>query len=163
MFTYNLRPEIINVNKFGHAYIKTKIGNFYWVYKKDYLRSFNQIFKDYMDKNAHFDGAGESINIEYLNFAINQRATLLIAHEDKERILYTPDETILMTAIKSFGEFTDLSSSVLLKLYCELNNLKNQQKKINTYKDTDYNGLMIEHQETTYCFPFKILKRWEIK
>ena len=57
------------------------------------------------------------------------------------------------------GIFDNLFSSVLLKIYCELHNLKRTQNIENEYSASDYSGLKIRVNEQTYSFPVKILTR----
>ncbi len=150
-------------NKFGHAFIKTDQGSFYWLYKKDHFHSFNYEFPDYIKKPNTLSGAGESINVEYLKFALNNNATLLFSYGHLPRAIYTPSREKLLSLLHTVmpeANFQNTPPIALLKIYCKHYKLKRTQERINEYKANDYTENPIKVQEKTYSFPFKLMERF---
>jgi len=148
---------IANRNKFGHAFITTEQGNFYFLFKKDFFHSFNYEFPDYILKPNTFRGAGESINLEYMKFAMDNNATLLFCYEQLPRSIYTPSKAKLLKSLECIypnANFQNTPPIALLKLYCDYYGLKRTQDRENTYKTNDCMNGTIVVQEQTYSFPF---------
>jgi len=148
---------IVKRNKFGHAFITTERGNFYWLFKKDFFHSFNYEFPNYIKQPNTFSGVGESINLEYLKFALNNNATLLFCYESLPRAIYTPSKAKLLSSLQTImptADFKNTPSTALLKIYCDHYGLKRTQDRENTYKVTDFTNGTIMVQEQTYSFPF---------
>jgi hypothetical protein len=157
------KPRLINTNMHFHRLIETNAGRYYLVHKKDHFHAFNAIFKNYIDDNNTLSGIGESINIEYLQFAINYNAMLVFSYEMYEHIFYVLDRNKLITLLRyKYPELNNenVQTEALLKIYCEIYNLKREQDKSNTYKKNDYSESTVILQERTYSFPMKMMKRW---
>lgn len=158
-------PSIINVNRFGHTLLKADTDFFYYLFKKDRIHSFNYIFKEYVAKPNAITGLGESINKEYLIYALNHKATLLFCYEDLGNAIYTPSRAKLLTLLSTLfpeGIFNNLPTVALLKVFCEYHNLIRQQDRTNTYKTNDYTDAVVQVNEVTYCFPYAIVERFKV-
>lgn len=156
------QPQVLNRNQFGHTLITTNKGKFYLIYKKEYLMSFNNLFSEYIKENNALSGIGESINIEYLQYAINNHAIVLFIHEDGK--IYTIDKIALNTIlnIAFFEDYTHLNTSQMIKVFCEYHKLKRTQTIQNERKMPDYDNNTCLVQESTYSFPVRLLKRFDI-
>lgn len=156
-----LTPNILNVNRFGHTVIQTDNRFFYYIFKKEHLHTFNFLFKAYVNKPNSLSGEGESINIEYLTYALHHKATLLYCYEDEERAIFTPSRSKLLNLLALAypeGAFTELPTIALLKIYCDHHNLVHVQEKTNEYKANDYSDSSILVNERTYCFPYALIE-----
>jgi len=155
--------KIANRNKFGHAFITTDQENFYFLFKKDFFHSFNYEFPDYIKKPNTFSGVGESINLEYLKFALNNKATLLFCYQNLVRAIYTPSKTKLLKSLEYIyptANFENTPSTALLKVYCDYYGLKRTQDRENTYKLNDCMDGTIIVQEQTYSFSIQLTERF---
>ena len=158
--------KIVNRNKFGHAFITTDQENFYWLFKKDFFHSFTYEFPDYVLKPNTFRGAGESINLEYMKFAMDNNATLLFCYEHLPRAIYSPSRAKLLKALESIYPNANLSYSppiALLKLYCDYYGLKRTQDRENTYKVNDFMNGTVLVKEQTYSFPVYLIERFVVR
>jgi hypothetical protein len=158
-----ISPVIINRNKFGHALIRTNKGVLYWLFKKDHFHSFNYEMKGFVKAHPEFAGLGESINQEYLLYAIDKNATLIFQYQDNEAI-YAPSRQKLLEEVKKIfpeGNFENIDSTRLLKIFCDAYNLKRAQDRENEYKSNDYCDSTIRIHEITYSFPLKLLERYK--
>jgi len=154
---------IANRNKFGHAFITTEQGNFYFLFKKDFFHSFNFQFPDYILKPNTFRGSGESINLEYLKFAMNNESTLLFSYENLPRAIYTPSKAKLLKSLELIypaANFDNTFPTALLKLYCDYYGLKRTQNRENEYKTNDCTNGIIVVQEQTFSFPIALTERF---
>jgi len=154
--------KLVKKNKFGHCYITTDNGNFYYLFKKDFFHSFNHEFPEYIKQPNTFKGVGESINFEYMKFALNNNATLLFCHEDNRSAIYTPSRDKLLKALETImpeADFKVVPATALLKIYCDHYDLKRTQDRVNQYKVNDYSENPIEIQEQTYSFSFSLMER----
>lgn len=154
--------RLIDRNMFGHALIKTDTGKFYLLFKKDFLRSFNSLFRHYTESKGAITGLGESINNEYIEYAKNNDYELLFSYQTYPNIIYTPDKqqlaTLISNRLRTF-RFKDQSSAALLKLFCHINGLTRTQDKTNKFIANDYSANPIMINETTHSFPINLLKR----
>ena len=156
--------KIANRNKFGHALITTDQGNFYWLFKKDFFHSFNFQFPDYILKPNTFRGSGESINMEFLKFAMSNESTLLFSYENLPRAIYTPSKAKLLKSLELVypaADFENTPSAALLKIYCDYYGLKRTQDRENEYKTNDYMNGTIVVQEQTYSFSIQLMERYK--
>jgi hypothetical protein len=151
-----------SIDMFGHAMIKTDRQNFYFLYKKDHLKSFNNLFPRYQTVEGALSGYGESINREYMKYAKELDAELVYTYRNIENALYTPSRKKLYALVGMCYPETDLSivsTLGILSMYCAYYELIRQQDKENTYKTNDYSANTITMQETTFCFPFALMER----
>lgn len=140
--------RVVHVQKFNkgrHFFIEAENVSgdrfsFYMLFKKDTFHSFNFEFKDFIESNPEFRGHGESINVEFLQVAVNKNALLCFVYEDG-RIYFTYPKQI--------------------KVFCEKNNLVRTQDRNNTYKTENYSGTVQVVQERTYSFPFMFLQNFK--
>ncbi len=156
--------KLVKKNKFGHCYITTNKGNFYLLFKKDFFHSFNHEFPEYVKQPNTFKGVGESINIEYMKFALNNNAVLLFCHENNKNAIYTPSREKLTKALETImpeADFNGVPATALLKIYCDHYNLKRTQDRTNQYKVNDYTNGTIEVNERTFSFPFALVERFK--
>jgi hypothetical protein len=162
LFNEGLNPTILHKNKFHHTLIGSKNKNYYLLYKKDFFNSFSQIFKEYA--NTEYAGVGETINREYMQFALNHNAELIFCYEKSPCIYYCADSIKLSKEINRHlgtdSNYSEVLGTKLLKLYCEFHNLVRVQDKTNEYKIDNYSESKIQVNEQTYSFPVKILKRF---
>lgn len=148
-FTY-FKKQLINkgyclhsvspYNKGRHLLIKTKRGNFYCLFKHSFFHSFNFMFIDFVGKNPDYLGQGESINIDYCQYAINHNAILIYIYPEMDIYMIHPK---------------------VVRAFCLMYNLIRTQDKNNFYKKADYSGTMEAVQEREYVFPVKLLSRWK--
>lgn len=149
-------------NKFGHGRITSKKQDFYWLWKKDFFRSFGSIFPFYKKQAFSVSGVGESINIEYLKYCLNTNSRILFCYEHLPRAIYTPSHTklkVLVGLIYPNGEFSKTPATALLKIYCDHYGLKRTQERENIYNSNEYTDAPIKVNEQTYSFPVALLER----
>lgn len=161
----SVKPLSYLQETYGHKFITTDTGNYYLLFKKEWQKSFNNLFSHYIKKENVLTGLGESINIEYLKFCINKQCTLLYAHKDYPGVIYTIDREKLLKLINIVLPETDFKHTptvALLKIWCDHENLKRTQDKTNTHITSDYSQNPVQINEQTYSFPIKLLKRFLI-
>lgn len=112
---------------------------FYCLFKHERLHSFNILFKEFVNQYPEFEGHGESINVEFLEYARRREATLLYIYPD--------------------GSIYSIESN-LVKNFCMKNDLVRTQNRENEYKIEYGNGQVEIVNETVYNFPFKLLSRF---
>jgi len=125
--------KIINVrdvNKDRHRIVFTDRGNFYLLYKKDYYNSFSTKYADFIYKVPAMRGVGDSINVDFLNLAIQKKVNFLVFIHETETFIVDPQD---------------------MKEYCEKNHLKDLQDKNNKYRGNEGRGYNIH--ELTYRIP----------
>lgn len=126
-------------NKGRHLLIQSmdvNTPNVYAIYKRDFFRTFNDYFPNFVKENPHLAGLGESINKDYLEIAIIRGVDFIY--------FVHPDETIYAI------------HPMQIKKFCEKHGLIREQKKINEYLQP--NSLeRIGVSEITYCIPAKLL------
>ncbi|MCK5023481.1 MAG: hypothetical protein KAS04_04885 [Candidatus Aenigmarchaeota archaeon] len=141
-----------------------KEQNFYYLFKKYEFRAFNNVFKHYSKQKNAILGTGESINKEYLAFAMKKKCKLLFCKRDEPRAIYTPDRNMLKT-LQNIRHpkaiYTGVLTVNILKDFCEDNGLIRVQDKTNEYKTNDYTDATILVNEETYSFPDKLLMRYD--
>lgn len=163
LYSKGYSPVLLSENKFGHRLIKTSNGNYYYIFKKDFFYSFNNIFKDYINEPNSIHGVAESINTEYIHFALRNKATLLFCHLGYENAIYTVDKEKLIPLLEMAGLYGITNNSTLMLLmYCEHHKLKRTQDRTNEYKVNDYSENTVLINEQTYSFPFKLLKKFNL-
>jgi hypothetical protein len=112
---------------------------FYAIFKHTFMHSFNQLFKHFVDSYPEFEGQGESINVEFLEYARRREATLLFIYPD--------------------GSIYQIESN-LVKNFCMKNDLVRTQERRNEYLIEYGNGSVEVVNETTYTFPIKLMSRF---
>jgi len=142
---YDAWFSVIPINRGRHMILKPQknlIPLFYCLYKREWIREFNNMFKDYVKNNPDMRGLAESINKECLFYSIRIGANYLL-------YIY-PDQSIYII------------NPLLVKKYCEKNHLVRFQQKTNDYKLPDFQKSIERINEITYCFPIKLLERLEL-
>lgn len=170
----NINP--VYVNKFGHTLIRTDFivhpespeylveKNYYFLYKEEHFKTFWRQFPEYSKLPHIITGEGESINTEFLIYCIKNRCEILFCYKNYPNTIFILNRDTLkslMNQINPDANYSGILTIVLLKQYCEYHNLIRTQEKENTFKNTDYTGSSRNINEVTYCFPFKLLKRYE--
>lgn len=113
---------------------------FYCLFKKEWLKCFNNLFPLFIRSHKGFySGLGESINVEWLNYAIKSGANYLC-------YVY-PDRKVYVV------------SPLAVKKFCEKNGLIRIQDKSNAYLLPDGCKSVKLVNEKTYVFPIKLLER----
>jgi hypothetical protein len=130
--------------KNGHYVLKSlddkNKPNLYVVYKRDWFMTFSKKFSDFIKKNPHFEGVGESINKEALKRALANKCDYIIFIHDSE----------------VFVGYTKMILNI-----CINNNLIRNQNRLNSYAKTNNSGKSELVSETTYSFPKKLLVPFE--
>ena len=82
---------VADFNKGRHKLVQINNGErFYCVYKREFYNKFGVIHGSFIEKNPHFKGKGESLNIASVNMAINFHAsTLVFIHPEEIYTIYT--------------------------------------------------------------------------
>lgn len=127
-------------NKGRHLLIKTNKGNLYCLFKHSFFHSFNFVFENFVGKNPDYLGQGESINVDYCQYAIKHNATLIYIYPEMD--IYTIHPKVV-------------------RAFCLMYGLIRTQEKNNFYKKADYSGSTEQIQEREYVFPVKLLTRWK--
>lgn len=167
MMKKHLVPYIAEVNRYGHRIIKTKDKEitYYWLFKEDYFRSFSNKFPEYMVKENRYGGYGETINVEYMQKCIFKRYILLFCNGRHKDAIYTPSREKLIQGLKQAypgGDFNNVHTTALLKIYCDHHNLIRTQDRINEREMPNSESIM-QIQERAYSFPFQIMERFNPK
>jgi hypothetical protein len=103
--------------------------------------NFNNLFQRFVRSNPDMKGLGESINKEWLDYSIKSRSDyLLFVYPDRRAYIIPP---------------------MLVKRYCEKNNLIRTQLKANDYKLTDCSTSTERINELVYSFPISLLTKIE--
>ena len=141
--------QILNVTKVNmgkHVIFKKENQNFYLLYKREALHSFKNLHQEYTNKPNSHRGYGETINQEYLKYALRLDALLLYVYEsdpfnkkEEDKIYY-----IHPKAIKSF---------------CEDNKLIRRHEKPTSEQIPKSQSIQTMY-ETTYDFPIQLLQRF---
>ena len=132
-------------NKGRHLLIQyQKFGNnnyyyFYCLFKHTTFHSFNNEFKNFVTSFPEFEGHGESINIEFLEYAKNREAMLLYIYPD--------------------GKIYSIESKLVYN-FCYKNNLIRTQDRRNEYIEAYSNGSSMVVQEKEAVFPIKLMARF---
>jgi len=136
---------IIPTNVGRHRLLTPQISGvpkFYCLFKREYFFNFNYCFKKFVRENPEYDGISESINKEWLDYSIMVGVDyLLFVHPDHSVYVVHP---------------------LVVKRFCEKNNLIRTQIKTNDYKIPDFSESIERINELTYCFPIKLLTRMEV-
>lgn len=135
---YNVLP--VNVGR--HSLLRPqKPSNpvFYALFKREWMYEFNRMFQKFVRDSPDMKGLGESINKEWLDYSIRAGTDYLL-------FIY-PDHTIYLVP------------PMLIKKFCEKNNLIRTQRKTNDYKIPDFSESIEQINELTYCFPVKLLTK----
>ena len=112
----------------------------YCLFKKEWLRCFNNLFPSFIRAyKGFYSGLGESINVEWLNYAISVGVNYLC-------YVY-PDRKVYVV------------SPLAVKKFCEKNGLIRKQDRINSYLLADCSKSRELVNESTYVFPIKLLER----
>jgi hypothetical protein len=97
------------------------------------------MFKDFVNKNPEFEGHGESINVEFLEYAKNREATLLYIYPD--------------------GKVYSVESKLVYN-FCIKFSLVRVQNRQNEYKEIFGNGSTHVVNEKEFVFPIKLMSRF---
>lgn len=164
MMKKKLVPYIAEVNRYGHRIIKTKNKEetYYWLFKEDYFRSFNNMFPEYADSKNKFGGYGETINVEYMVKAVRMKYTLLFCNGRLKDTVYTPSRQKLLEGLRQIepeADFSNIHPTSLLKIYCDYHKLIRIQDRVNRREMPNSESIM-EIQEQAYSFPFQIMERF---
>ena len=112
----------------------------YCLFKKEWLRCFNNLFPVFIRAyKGFYSGLGESINVEWLNYAIRAGVNYLV-------YVY-PDRKVYVV------------SPLAVKKFCEKNGLIRKQDRINSYLLPNCSKSRELVNESTYVFPIKLLER----
>ena len=114
---------------------RNKYTYYYVLFKHTDMHSFNNIFADFIKENPEYAGHGESINVEWLEYAKNRDATLIYIY---------PNQSIY-----------SIPSQLAYK-FCNKHSLVHEQDRENTYTLSDHTEIRREKQ---YIFPIKLLTR----
>ena len=112
---------------------------FYCLYKHTFVHSFNQMFPAFVKKYPSLAGQGESINVEYAEYARRRDAMLLFVYES--------------------GKIYCVSAVAIIKI-CTEAKLKRVQERRNEYKIQYGDGETQIVNEETYTFPIKLMERF---
>jgi len=83
--------QVINKNKHGHRLIKGKDNKYYYlVFKRDFFQSFGNLFQTNQ-------GYGESLNIEYIQFAKDNKVDYICFIYPDDKIYKIRPERMLET------------------------------------------------------------------
>ena len=135
---------VTELNKGRHLLIQAKKDGldkyfyFYCLFKHTTLHSFNFLFKDFVNEFPHFEGHGESINVEFLEYARRREATLLYIYPD--------------------GKVYSVESNAVFKL-CNTYHLVRVQNRSNEYIEA-YTSHKEVINEKEYVFPIKLMARF---
>ena len=134
------------VNKGRHRLLQPQVKEdvpvFYCLFKREFLREFNLFAQNFLAKPDYeiYRGVGESINREWLDYAVKIADYLLFIYPDKKMYIISP---------------------VAVKKFCEKHSLIRTQAKPNEYKLPDFSESKEILHEKTYFFPVKLLERFE--
>jgi hypothetical protein len=112
---------------------------FYCLFKHTTFHSFNAVFKRFVEQFPEFEGHGESINVEFLEYARVREATLLYIYPD--------------------GKIYSIESKLVYN-FCNKNGLSRTQDRRNEYLEAWGNGAKAIIQEKEYVFPIKLMARY---
>lgn len=130
------RHLLIQAKKDG----QDKFLYFYCLFKHTTLHSFNNLAKDFVNSFPEFEGHGESINLEFLEYARRRESTLLYIYPD--------------------GKIYEVESNAVYK-FSHNNGLVREQGRINEYlEDHDGKLLSVLKNEQTAFFPVKLMARY---
>jgi len=137
--------RVNELNKGRHKILYTQQQNFYLLFKRQPLHSFNYLHEDYVKTPNSFAGHGETINQEFLEFAIKENCLLLFTYQSdpfdknaEDRIYYIhPNE---------------------VKAFCTMHNLLRKHKEPVVERMIGSQSL-VSRYEVTYDFPIQLLKR----
>jgi hypothetical protein len=117
-----------------HRLITTDTEKYYVIYKRAFFNTFEKQFKGIYEQYPFLTGKGESINKEALEVALrNQVDAVVFIHPEGIYSIYP----------------------MIIKSFCEKNELIRTQDKTNYYKGL--NGTRETTKETTYSFPKKLM------
>lgn len=129
------------LNKGRHCHAEARIDEkkkqIYILFKRENLHSFPLLFAG--NREAEGKGHGESINKEYLQYAITNECTLMYVKENGSIYVAFPKQ---------------------IKNYCEKHNFIRTQNKEKIEAVGGYSKSKQIFKEVTYCFPINILERW---
>ena len=131
-------------NKSYHCIIRHDKGVFYCLFKRDFFMTYPQKYKLFLDAFPDLNGAGESVNVDVLDGAMENNQLLLFVYPDGKIYIVSPS--------KIFDTHLDAK-----KYYPD--GLYRSQDKSNDYKVAYSNGQIININECTCSFPIKILSR----
>lgn len=112
---------------------------FYVLYKHTFVHSFNEMFPEFVSKYPSLAGQGESINVEFAEYARRRDAILLFVYES--------------------GAVYSIYANALIKI-CTDAKLQRIQSRRNEYKIQYGDGETQIVNEETYTFPIKLMERF---
>ena len=135
------KPE----NKKRHLIVETEIKGFekiYIVFHRETFHTFaNKFYFNFIQSNQEYRfSEGESLNIEFINKAIEEECVLLFIYPDKKIKWIYPE---------------------LFRKFAEKHKLINNQERTNIYKTRNYSGNLMAVNEITYSIPVDLLKDFE--
>jgi len=131
-------------NKSRHLLIQTKNDRdqyvyFYCLFKHTTFHSFNNLFSKFVNECPEYEGHGESINVEFLEYAKIREATLLYIYPD--------------------GKIYSIESKLVYN-FCNKYSLIRTQNRENEYLIQYGNGNHEIINEKEYVFPVKLFARF---
>ncbi len=133
------------MNKGRHILFKTQSQNFYLLYKKEPLHSFNHLHKHYANQPNTFKGYGETINKECLEYAIRKNCLLLYIYESDP--------------FSNNGNKIYWVHPKQVKDFCTKNNLIRVHEKPTTEQIPNSQSMQT-FNEVTFDFPISFLHRF---
>jgi len=127
-------------HKIYHCIKDEKEISIYVKYDKEWFHSFNHQFPEFIKQHPEYSGFGESINVEYLSFAVNNNIDFVVF-------------------VNKEGEIYQIQAKELHE-FCKKYKLYRSQNRTFNYKLTNFTGEREEQIEQTYSFPLNILTNW---
>ena len=112
---------------------------FYCLFKHNTFHSFNNEFESFVNVHPEFKGHGESINVEFLEYARRRDATLLYVYEN--------------------GDVYQVESNLIYN-FCYKFNLIRFQDRLNEKKSVYSNGVKEVVREKECVFPISLFQRF---
>src|SRR3990167_11157301 len=80
-------------NKSYHCIIRHDKGVFYCLFKRDFFMTYPQKYKLFLDAFPDLNGAGESVNVDVLDGAMENNQLLLFVYPDGKIYIVSPSKT----------------------------------------------------------------------
>ena len=142
LFTKNgLQVQMVSYyNKQRHMLVQTSEGNFYVLFKKEPIHSFNHLKETqrFLHENPDCAGWGESINVDCIDYANSRNVRVLFYVYEDGKVYYVP-----LMKVRTQG---------LIRI----------QNRQNEYKELQEGSVMLQSvNEREYIFPMKWMERYE--
>ncbi len=138
--------SVKKVNHGRHIMLFTQSQNFYLLYKTEPLHSFNHLHSNYTRKPNTFKGHGETINYEWLRYAMKHNCLLLYVYESDPFNKEQEDRIYWIHPKK-------------IKDFCEEHKLLRPHEKPTT-EQIPHSRSVQSFNEVTYDFPIALLERF---